>query len=59
MSVRPLNQPRSVNEGRSDIGMVSRGLRPDETADLKYITIALDALVFIVNVVNPITDINR
>lgn len=48
-----------VREGRSDIGMVSRGLRPDETADLEYITIALDTLVFIVNDVNPITDINR
>ena len=48
-----------VRTGISDIGMVSRSLRPEEKADLSYSTIGLDTLVFIVNKANPQQNISK
>ncbi len=45
-------------DGNSHLGMVSRSLSPLEKEQLEYVTIALDALVFIVNQRNPLSEIN-
>ena len=50
---------KDVRAGHSQIGMVSRALREDESADLLYTTIGLDTLAFIVNENNPLTDISQ
>ncbi len=50
---------RQALEGVSDVGMVSRSLRPEEQAQLQYVTIGLDTLVIIVNAKNPLTAMNR
>jgi phosphate transport system substrate-binding protein len=42
-----------ARQGTADIGMVSRGLKPDE-ADLQSVTIAQDGISMIVNKNNPI-----
>ncbi len=45
-------------DGISHLGMVSRALSPREKEQLEYVTIGLDALVFIVNQLNPMSEIS-
>jgi len=45
-------------EGDSHLGMVSRSLSPFEKERLEYVTLGMDALVFIVNERNPLNEIN-
>lgn len=44
-------------EGRTDIGLSSRGLKEDEAKSLKGDIIALDGIVLIVNPKNPVQDL--
>jgi phosphate transport system substrate-binding protein len=50
---------RDVLEGRSHIGMVSRSLTPAEAQQLTAVTYGFDALVFVVNLENPLQGITR
>lgn len=45
-------------DGISHLGMVSRALSPREKEQLEYVTIGLDGLVFIVNQLNPMSEIS-
>ncbi len=53
-----LTGAQDVMEGDSHLGMVSRSLSPFEKERLEYVTLGLDALVFIVNERNPLNEIN-
>ena len=44
--------------GTSHLGMVSRALTAQEKEKLEYVTLGMDALVFIVNQRNPLTEID-
>ncbi|BCB96194.1 phosphate ABC transporter substrate-binding protein [Dissulfurispira thermophila] len=50
---------RNTIKGISDIGMVSRALKRNEKSKLHYTTIGFDAVAIIVNVRNPLKEINR
>lgn len=53
---------RGVNDARvglSDIGMVSRDLKPDEQQELKAFTIAYDGVCMILHKSNPITALTK
>lgn len=62
--VRPIGSDKgvvSIAEGLSDIGIVSRFLTEQETSKWPYLTqiaIGQDAIVFLVNAQNPITNLN-
>ncbi|MBF0328415.1 MAG: phosphate ABC transporter substrate-binding protein [Nitrospirae bacterium] len=45
--------------GASDIGMVSRALKPEEKVRLKQTTVGYDAVAIIVSKNNPLTDIKK
>ncbi len=47
----------SVKSKKADIGMMNRALFEEEKADVEYVTIAYDSLVFIVNEQNPLESI--
>jgi phosphate transport system substrate-binding protein len=49
----------NVINGTSDIGNVSRALKDEEKAQLKFTTIANDALVIVVSQDNPMTNITK
>lgn len=44
-------------EGRTDIGLASRGLKGDETKTLDAHVVALDGIVVVVNPKNPVSDL--
>lgn len=48
---------QAVAEGRCDIGLASRDLKDEETADLQGTIVAIDGLGIIVNPDNPVTDL--
>lgn len=48
-----------AREGRVPIGMASRGLKPEEAADLRAITIARDGIACIVHADNPLTSLTH
>ncbi len=53
---------RGVNDvraGLSDIGLVSRALKPEEQADLKAHTLAMDGVTVIVHKSNPVQTLSR
>ncbi|MBF0235526.1 MAG: substrate-binding domain-containing protein [Desulfamplus sp.] len=50
---------RNTLAKESDMGMVSRALGDSEKAKLEYVTIGMDTLVIIVNIRNPIKEVNR
>lgn len=49
----------NVLSGKADIGLVSRALKDSEKAGLDYITIGHDAIVVVVNDLNPVREIRR
>ncbi len=49
----------NVLEGSSDIGMVSRDLRPEEKAKMRHKLVAMDALCFIVNPTVPLRTLSK
>jgi len=53
-----LTGAKNAINGISHLGMVSRALTADEKQSLKYVTLGMDALVFIVNQRNPLTEID-
>ncbi len=50
---------QAAENGTAEIGMSSRNLEPEETAQLDQIVIAFDALAIVVNPNNPISDLSR
>ena len=48
---------QAVAEGRCDIGLASRDLKEDETADLQGTVVAIDGIGIIVNPDNPVVDL--
>lgn len=48
---------QAVAEGRCDIGLSSRNLKEEETADLQGTIVAIDGIGIIVNQDNPISDL--
>lgn len=48
---------QAVAEGRCDIGLASRDLKEDETADLQGTVVAIDGIGIIINPDNPIADL--
>lgn len=48
---------QAVAEGRCDIGLASRDLKEEETADLQGTVVAIDGIGIIVNPDNPVTDL--
>lgn len=48
---------QAVAEGRCDIGLASRDLKEDETADLQGTIVAIDGIGIIVNPDNPVVDL--
>lgn len=48
---------QAVTEGRCDIGLASRDLKEEETADLEGTVVAIDGIGMIVNSENPVTDL--
>lgn len=48
---------QAVAEGRCDIGLASRDLKDEETADLQGTVVAIDGIGIIVNPENPVTDL--
>lgn len=48
---------QAVSEGRCDIGLASRDLKEEETADLQGTVVAIDGIGIIVNPDNPVTDL--
>lgn len=48
---------QAVIEGRCDIGLASRDLKKEETADLQGTVVAIDGIGIIVNPDNPVTDL--
>jgi len=52
---------RGINDalaGRSDLGLVSRALGPEESADLVAFTVAIDGIACIVHADNPVRDLS-
>lgn len=49
---------QAVAEGRCDIGLASRDLKEEETANLQGTVVAIDGIGIIVNSENPITDLS-
>lgn len=47
----------AVLEGRADIGLSSRELKPNESKNLNGLDIAYDGIVLVVNKANPLTDL--
>lgn len=50
---------QGVLNGFFDVGMVSRELTPIEKETISYVNIGFDALVMIVNIQNPLSDITK
>lgn len=48
---------QAVAEGRCDIGLASRDLKEEETADLQGTVVAIDGIGIIVHPDNPVTDL--
>lgn len=48
---------QAVSEGRCDIGLASRDLKEEETADLQGTVVAIDGIGIIVNPGNPVKDL--
>lgn len=48
---------QAVSEGRCDIGLASRDLKDEETADLQGTVVAIDGIGIIVNPDNPVKDL--
>lgn len=48
---------QAVAEGRCDIGLASRDLKQEETADLQGTVVAIDGIGIIVNPDNPVADL--
>lgn len=48
---------QAVSEGRCDIGLASRDLKEEETADLQGTVVAIDGIGIIVHPDNPVTDL--
>lgn len=48
---------QAVSESRCDIGLASRDLKEEETADLQGTVVAIDGIGIIVNPDNPVTDL--
>lgn len=48
---------QAVAEGRCDIGLASRDLKEEETADLQGTVVAIDGIGIIVNQDNPVSDL--
>lgn len=48
---------QAVTEGRCDIGLASRDLKDEETADLEGTVVAIDGIGIIVNPDNPVEDL--
>lgn len=48
---------QAVTEGRCDIGLASRDLKEEETADLQGTVVAIDGIGIIVHPDNPVTDL--
>ena len=48
---------QAVSEGRCDIGLASRDLKEEETADLQGTTVAIDGIGIIVHPDNPVADL--
>lgn len=48
---------QAVSEGRCDIGLSSRDLKPDEAQKLDSTVAAIDGIAIIVNPENPVTDL--
>lgn len=48
---------QAVTEGRCDIGLASRDLKEEETADLQGTMVAIDGIGMIVHPDNPVTDL--
>lgn len=48
---------QAVAEGRCDIGLASRDLKDEETADLQGTVVAIDGIGIIVNPANKVTDL--
>ena len=48
---------QAAAEGRCDIGLASRDLKEEETADLQETIVAIDGIGIIVNPDNPVTDL--
>lgn len=48
---------QAVAEGRCDIGLASRDLKEEETADLQGTVVAIDGIGIVVNPDNPVTDL--
>lgn len=48
---------QAVSEGRCDIGLSSRDLKPDEAQNLNSVVVAIDGIAIIVNPQNPITNL--
>lgn len=48
---------QAVAESRCDIGLASRDLKEEETADLQETVVAIDGIGIIVNPENPVTDL--
>ena len=48
---------QAVSEGRCDIGLASRDLKEEETADLQGTVVAIDGIGMIVNPDNPVSDL--
>lgn len=49
---------KAVQEGRCDIGLSSRDLKDDESAELNAEVIAIDGIAVIVNKSNPVEDLD-
>ena len=49
---------KAVQEGRCDIGLSSRDLKDDETAELNAEVVAIDGIAVIVNNSNPVEDLD-
>lgn len=48
---------QAVSEGRCDIGLSSRDLKPEEAQNLNGTTVAIDGIAIIVNPENPVADL--
>jgi phosphate transport system substrate-binding protein len=47
-----------LESGAADIGAACRGRRPDDPADIEFLQVAWDALVFIVHPTNPVDTVS-
>lgn len=48
---------QAVSEGRCDIGLSSRDLKPEEAQNLNGTIVAIDGIAMIVNLENPVSDL--